>query len=84
MTAPPEARCAGREADEPVFVGAESGVLRAGNFRSRVVNGAIARCIEKDDTFRRLTPHDLRHSAASLAVSAGANVESVQRMLGHA
>ena len=32
----------------------------------------------------RVTPHDLRHSAASLAVSAGANVKAVQRMLGHA
>ena len=29
-------------------------------------------------------PHDLRHTAASLAVSAGANVNAVQRMLGHA
>ena len=32
----------------------------------------------------RLTPHDLRHTSASLAVSAGANVKAVQRMLGHA
>lgn len=31
----------------------------------------------------RITPHDLRHTAASLAVSAGANVKAVQRMLGH-
>lgn len=31
----------------------------------------------------RITPHDLRHSAASLAVSAGANVKVVQKMLGH-
>lgn len=31
-----------------------------------------------------LTPHELRHTAASLAVSAGANVKVVQRMLGHA
>jgi integrase len=31
-----------------------------------------------------LTPHKLRHTAASLAVSAGANVKSLQRMLGHA
>jgi hypothetical protein len=31
-----------------------------------------------------LRPHDLRHTAASLAVSAGANVKAVQRMLGHA
>ncbi len=31
-----------------------------------------------------LTPHELRHTAASLAVAAGANVKAVQRMLGHA
>lgn len=31
-----------------------------------------------------LSPHDLRHTAASLAVSAGANVKALQRMLGHA
>lgn len=32
----------------------------------------------------RFTPHELRHTAASLAVSAGASVKGVQRMLGHA
>ncbi len=31
-----------------------------------------------------ITPHNLRHTAASLAVSSGARVKSVQRMLGHA
>ncbi|ALU38462.1 integrase [Kocuria flava] len=31
----------------------------------------------------RITPHDLRHTAAAFAVSAGANVKAVQRMLGH-
>ncbi|HEY8914414.1 tyrosine-type recombinase/integrase [Lacisediminihabitans sp.] len=30
-----------------------------------------------------LTPHELRHTCASLAVSAGANVKALQRMLGH-
>jgi Phage integrase family len=34
--------------------------------------------------FPTITPHDLRHTAASLAISAGANVKAVQRMLGHA
>ncbi|BBZ39302.1 tyrosine-type recombinase/integrase [Mycobacterium conspicuum] len=33
--------------------------------------------------FPHITPHDLRHTAASLAVSAGANVKAVQKMLGH-
>ena len=37
-----------------------------------------------DPTLPRITPHDLRHTAASLAISAGANVKAVQRMLGHA
>ncbi len=32
---------------------------------------------------RGCTPHELRHTAVSLAVQAGANVEVVQRMLGH-
>lgn len=31
-----------------------------------------------------LTLHDLRHTAASLAIRSGANVKAVQRMLGHA
>ncbi|WP_419818214.1 tyrosine-type recombinase/integrase [Glaciibacter flavus] len=30
-----------------------------------------------------MTTHDSRHTAAALAVSAGANVKAVQRMLGH-
>lgn len=34
--------------------------------------------------FPRVSPHDLRHTAASLAISAGANLKAVQRMLGHA
>ena len=33
--------------------------------------------------FPRITAHDLRHTAASLAISAGANVKAVQPMLGH-
>lgn len=30
-----------------------------------------------------LPPHDLRHTAASIAVHAGANIKALQRMLGH-
>jgi integrase len=37
-----------------------------------------------DETFPTITPHDLRHTAASVAISSGANVKAVQRMLGHA
>lgn len=45
---------------------------------------AVRACQEVDADFPRLTPHDLRHTAASLAISAGANVKAVQAMLGHA
>jgi integrase len=45
---------------------------------------AVRRAQLSDRSFPRLTPHDLRHSAASLAISAGANVKAIQRMLGHA
>jgi integrase len=47
-------------------------------------SGAVTRCMKADDKFPRVTVHDLRHTAASLAISAGANVKVVQRMLGHA
>jgi integrase len=70
--------------DVPIFCGADGGVLRSGNFRGRIFNAAVARCIAKDPTFPKVTVHDLRHTAASLAISAGANVKAVQRMLGHA
>jgi integrase len=37
----------------------------------------------RDAGLEHMTPHDLKHTAASLAVSAGANVKALQRMLGH-
>jgi integrase len=45
---------------------------------------AVRRCQQSDPTFPTITAHALRHTAASLAISAGANVKVVQRMLGHA
>jgi integrase len=70
---------AGRSADDFVFPAPAAGVLRVGNFRRRCFDRAAA-----EVGLAGLTPHELRHTAASLAVSAGANVKAVQRMLGHA
>lgn len=39
--------------------------------------------IRESGVQEELTPHSLRHTAASMAISAGANVKVVQRMLGH-
>jgi integrase len=45
---------------------------------------AVKRCREADPTFPAITAHALRHTYASLAVSAGINVKVIQRQLGHA
>jgi integrase len=74
----------GKGRDDLVFTGMRGAVLRGGNFRNRVFISAVQECQKADDTFPHISPHDLRHTAASLAVSAGANVKAVQRMLGHA
>lgn len=55
------------------------GVLRLGNFRRRAFAPAFRRV-----GLDHLTLDDLRHTAASLAIAAGANVKDVQAMLGHA
>ena len=62
-----------------MFTAPDGGVLLLRNFRRRVFDPA-ARAAGLDG----LTPHELRHTAASLAVASGANVKAVQRMLGHA
>ena len=77
----------------------EGGYVRPGNAVSGWFAGAVKRIRAEDATaaieakvrgenpspiMPRVTPHDLRHTAASLAISAGANVKAVQRMLGHA
>jgi integrase len=58
---------------------AGGGVLRNTNFRSRVFDRA-----KKELGLPGLRVHDLRHTAASLAIASGANVKAVQSMLGHA
>jgi site-specific recombinase XerD len=39
---------------------------------------------ETDSNFPAMSSHELIHTAASLAVSAGTNLKAVHRMLGHA
>jgi hypothetical protein len=81
---PLKRRCAGRAGEDLVFTGTDGGVLRGTDFRPRHSEPAIERLQARDPDFPRITVHDLRHAAASLAISAGATVKAVQRMLGHA
>jgi len=49
--------------------------------RSRSADGSV-RAV-KAAGVQRVTPHDLRHACASIAISAGVNVLALQRMLGN-
>jgi integrase len=70
---------AGKAAGDLVFTSPDGEVMRNRNARRAWFDRAAAAIGEPG-----LTPHEMRHTAASLAVSAGANVKAVQRMLGHA
>jgi integrase len=71
---------AGKAPDELVFTSPRGAVLRVGGAR----RSWFDRAVETAGVPEGFHPHELRHTAASLAVSAGANVKAVQRMLGHA
>lgn len=66
-----------RGGDDFLFATKHGTPLRASNLRLHFDMAALA------VGQAGLHIHDLRHTAATLAVSAGANVKSVQRMLGH-
>jgi integrase len=67
------------EPDAFVFTARQGGPLRYAHFERRQWRPTV-----KAAGLDGLTIHALRHTAASLAISAGANVKAVQRMLGHA
>lgn len=70
----------GKGAGELLFPDTRGGYMRAGNVRRRWWDKAV-----KDSGVPEgLTLHELRHTAASLAITAGANIKTLQRMLGHA
>jgi integrase len=75
--------CTGKGRGELIWTATDGGHLTSPSDKSWL-SGAVARCQAADPTFPRITAHDLRHTAASLAISSGANPLVVQRMLGHA
>jgi integrase len=69
----------GKKPADRVFTTRRGRPLRNSNLRHHVFDPAVTRA-----GLAPLTPHDLRDTAASLSISAGANVKTIQRMLGHA
>jgi integrase len=72
------AHVAGKAPEDFVFSAPRGGVLRIRNLRRAGFEPAV-----KIAGLDGMTPHALRHTAASLAIAAGANVKVVQTMLGH-
>ncbi len=66
-----------RAADELLFPSHRGGFLTVGEVRW--VFDPAATAVGEEG----LTPHELRHTCASLAVSAGANIKVLQTLLGH-
>ncbi len=72
------AHLAGRDEGQLAFSGMKGGALRAQVFQRAVLTDTAAEL-----GLFGLHPHALRHTAASLAIAAGANIKVVQQMLGH-
>jgi integrase len=72
------AQCKDKAPADLVFSSRDGGYLP----RPKSSNGWFMRAVQAVG-IQAVTPHDLRHTCASLAVSAGVNVLALQRMLGH-
>jgi integrase len=68
----------GKTGDALIFDSPQGHPLRSTNFRRDVF---VSAC--EATGLGTLHPHELRHTAASLAIASGANIKVVQSMLGH-
>lgn len=76
------AEITGRRKTDLVFPGPTGDYMR--RVRSSAGSKSWWKTALKTAGIETMVLHDLRHTAASIAVNAGGNVKSVQRMLGHA
>lgn len=78
----------GMNPEEPLFVNAEKRALKDRTVRYMINQAAVKAGITKykgeDFKPQKVSPHWLRHSAATFALDGGANIHEVQNMLGHA
>lgn len=77
------ARCDGRELDMVLFPAKTKGDYTFIRLNSATSRGFWFQKAVEHSGLKKMTLHDLRHTAASIMVSSGANVKAVQRQLGH-
>ena len=77
------ALCEGRKPDDILFEAPGGGYLRR-THGPNTTSSWFYWSKRRAGIEGQMTVHDLRHTAASLMVKAGANVKAVQRQLGHA
>ncbi len=70
-------QCRGRDSEALVFGDGHRYLPRP-----KSTGGWFAGAVKRAKV-QRVTPHDLRHTCASLAISSGVNVLALARMLGH-
>jgi integrase len=66
--------CEGKDREVLIWPAQNGGHLGPPAGNKSWLSGAVDRCQAADERFPRITAHALRHTAASLAISAGANV----------
>jgi integrase len=78
-------QCKGKTSDDLVFTDDDGAIIRYQSISNKGGRGWYKNALKAAASkgVPMLTCHDLRHTAASIAVSAGANVLAVKRMLGH-
>lgn len=69
----------------PLFTGVRGGRLNSSDWRAREFIPTAEKVLrDRNDKPMHLKPHELRHTAASLAIDSGAQADHVANMLGHA
>ncbi|MDO8624349.1 MAG: tyrosine-type recombinase/integrase [bacterium] len=73
-----------KDMGEALFVNNARGRERGERLTPRSIERMVKRCATKAGITKKVTPHVLRHSFATDLLSNGADIRSVQQLLGHA
>jgi site-specific recombinase XerD len=68
----------GDDSGRPLLIDSRGRPISAARIRAAIVNAGRSACLA-----RRITPHMLRHTAATMLLESGTDIRFVQRLLGH-